>query len=176
MGRCLSFWSLSWPPTPFFFRRYILKTSLRFKSFLGHSEIWVRSWNWTIPPRVRVIRSNDNGIQEQGWGGQYFMRRPACSGQVYRCPRGSLGVPIWAAACRRFGLFGGICDSANSGNSPLLGRGSVEQRVRKGVQSNPVEGSATDPLIGSWSLGTRVLRVWRSKWRARILIGYIDFL
>ena len=122
---------------------------------------------------MRVIRSNDNGIQEQGWGGQYFMRRPACSGQVYRCPRGSLGVPIWAAACRRFGLFGGICDSANSGNPPLLGRGSVEQRVRKGVQSNPVEGSATDQLIGSWSLGTRVLRVWRSKWRVRILIGYI---
>ena len=79
---------------PLFHWILILSQPLDFKSWLGHSDIW----NWTIPSSVRVIRSNDNGIQEQGWVWQYFMRRPACSGQVYRCPRGSLGVPIWAAS------------------------------------------------------------------------------
>ena len=38
---------------------------------------------------MRVIRSNDNGIQEhRGRGRRYFMRHPACPGQVYRCPEG----------------------------------------------------------------------------------------
>ena len=52
-------------------------------------EFWNRTWDWTIPPPARVIRSNDNGIQEhRGRGRRYFMRHPACPGQVYRCPEG----------------------------------------------------------------------------------------
>lgn len=146
---------------------HFLHPLLRFKSWLGHSKIWVRSRNWTIPPPARVIRSNDNGIQEQGWEGRYFMRHPACSRQVYRCPRGSLGVPIWAAASRRFGLFGRICDSANSSNSPLLGAAGEDRGV--------VEGSATDRLIGWRRLGTQVLRVLKSKWRVGFLILYFRY-
>ena len=94
---------------------------------------------------MRVIRSNDNGIQEQGWGGQYFMRRPACSGQVYRSPsKGPWGSRFGQLG---LGLFGGICDSANSGNSPLLGRGSgaagEEEGVFRGVSNE-------QRLIGGW--------------------------
>ena len=76
-----------------------------FTEFWFYHNPWISNLDLVIQifgiepsPPVRVIRSNDNGIQEQGWVWQYFMRRPACSGQVYRCPRGSLGVPIWAAS------------------------------------------------------------------------------
>ena len=76
-----------------------------FTEFWFYHNPWISNLDLVIQifgiepsPPVRVIRSNDNGIQEQGWVWQYFMRRPACFGQVYRCPRGSLGVPIWAAS------------------------------------------------------------------------------
>ena len=45
------------------------------------------------------------------------------------------------------GLFGGICDSANSGNSPLLGRGSGAAGEEEGVFRGVSNGQR---LIGWW--------------------------
>ena len=57
-----------------------------------------------------------------------------------RVPQRVPGGPIWAAASRWFGLFGGICDSANSGNSPPLGAAGEDSRgLVDGVSNGPTD-------------------------------------
>ena len=121
---------------------------LSFKSCLGHLDIWVRCWNWTIPPPVRVIRSNDNGIQEQGWGGQYFMRHPACSGQVYRSPsKGPWGSQARSWIIWRNLWFGQFRQFPSAG--PGIGISGWEG----GGLSTGQQRTSTDRMVGTWGFG-----------------------
>ena len=72
-----------------------------------------------------------------------------------REPQRVPGGSIWAAASRWFGLFGGICDSANSSNSPPLGAAGEDSRgLVDGVSNGP-----TDRLAPPGNLGIKGFEV-----------------